>query len=95
MQGHKVFLHDVTGVSRAPTALICYIALFWKKRGMTIIDMVKDLKKARYQYGVPNLEIISKVLTDNKSFLEKQRNLRKSEDGDRNRLEDEEMRLAL
>lgn len=95
VQGQKVFLHDVTGVSRAPTALICYIALFWKKRGMTIIDMVKDLKKAQYQYAEPNLEIISKVLTDNKSFLEKQRNLQKSEEADPNRLSEEEMRLAL
>lgn len=90
----KVFLHDKTGTSRVPTLLICYKTLFLKSN-LPIKEMVKELKK-EYPTATPNMEIIVKVLQDNKSFLEQQRQKYLEEERNRKRLEEEEkMRLAL
>lgn len=87
IKGHRVYLHDTTGVSRAPTLYLCYLALFMKSI-QPIPDMAKDLKKI-YQFSTPNLKMIQKVLDDNRSFLEKQR-ARYLEDEKRRKREAEE-----
>jgi len=64
VKGHKVYLHDVTGVSRAPTLYLCYLALFMKST-LPVHDMLKELKK-QYPLASPNMKLIEKVLDDNK-----------------------------
>ena len=87
---HRVYLHDTTGVSRAPTLFLCYRALYVKS-GLPLRDMYKELKK-QYPFAMPNLKAIRKVLDDNKAFHEKQK-ARFLEDEKRRKREEEEERM--
>jgi len=71
IKGHRVYLHDSTGVSRAPTLYLVYQSLFMKTP-LTVPDQYKELKKI-YNHATPNFRMIQRVLDDNKQFLEKQR----------------------
>ena len=86
VKGLKVYLHDVTGVSRAPTLFLCYQALFNKTK-LSLPEASKKLKQM-YELSNPNLKVIQKVLDDNKAFMEKQKS--KSLDDDKQRQKDEE-----
>ena len=90
MKGHRVFLHDSTGVSRAPTLFLVYQSLFMKTN-MSVPDQYKELKKI-YPFATPNFNMINRVLDDNKQFLEKQR-ARFLEDEKRRRREEDEAAL--
>lgn len=69
LKGHRVFLHDSTGVSRAPTLFLVYQSLFMKTN-QSVPDQYKDLKKI-YPLATPNFRMIQRMLDDNKSFLDK------------------------
>lgn len=90
IKGHRVFLHDSTGVSRAPTLFLVYQSLYMKTPH-TVPDQHKDLKKI-YKFATPNFRMIERVLDDNKQFLEKQR-ARFLEDEKRRKREEEERAL--
>ena len=90
LKGHRVFLHDTTGVSRAPTLFLVYQSLFMKTN-YSVPDQYKELKKM-YPFATPNFNMIQRVLDDNKQFLEKQR-ARFLEDERRRKREEEEALL--
>lgn len=66
--GHKVYLHDVAGLSRAPTLFLCYQALFLKF-DQTPDEMFRELKKP-YKNASPNIDMVQRVINDNKNFWE-------------------------
>ena len=71
VKGHKVFLHDTTGVSRAPTLYLVYLSLF-KKSNLPLNDMARELKK-QYPVSTPNMKMIEQVLDFNQSFIDGQK----------------------
>lgn len=73
VQGHKVFLHDTTGVSRAPTLFLAYQALYVKARS-TLREMSEDLGRA-YPIGCPNMKAVQRVLDENSAFVDRQRDI--------------------
>ena len=71
VKGHKVYLHDITGVSRAPTLYLVYLALY-KKSNLPLNDMARELKK-QYPVSTPNMKMIEQVLDFNQAFLDSQK----------------------
>ena len=41
-EGHKVFLHCTTGVSRGPTLMLVYMALYIKTKDWNNMDSIYD-----------------------------------------------------
>lgn len=88
VKGHKVYMHCVSGVSRGPTLLMCYQALFMKST-LPVKEMCQELKR-QYKYAHPNIQMIQKVLDDNRSFLDKQRARYLEEEAKRKKEEEEQ-----
>lgn len=84
-----MYLHDVAGLSRAPTLFLCYLALF-QKFNQTPDEMFRELKKP-YKNAAPNIDMVQRVINDNKSFWEQQR-ARFLKEEERRKREEEEQR---
>ena len=56
----RVFLHDMTGVSRAPTVYLCYQALYLNFKD-SIQQMQINLRKD-HNMAMANVEIVEKVI---------------------------------
>jgi len=69
VKGHKVYLHDTSGVSRVTTLYLVYLSLF-KKPTKSLPDLARELKN-QYPLSTPNLKMVEQVLDENQSFLDK------------------------
>jgi hypothetical protein len=71
-----VFLHCTSGVSRAPTVFLCYLALFlrhdhWKKNKNC--EELRKFLEFNYKFASPNMEIVEKVFTEGYDSVEQER----------------------
>ena len=71
-QGHTVYLHDNTGISRAPTLLLSYLCLYARIRTYENLPEASKLITTQCNTAVPNLKIITKLLKRCKAFQQKQ-----------------------
>ena len=67
-QGHTVYLHDTSGLTRAPTLALIYLCLFVKIRTYENLPEACALLKQYHSVSTPNLNIIKKVIKKNKAF---------------------------
>jgi protein-tyrosine phosphatase len=64
----KVFLHCTTGVSRAPTIFLCYLALFVRYDDLRKRNNFEELRiflKQYYNAGSPNMKVVERVFIEN------------------------------
>ena len=61
------------GVSRAPTLLMLYLALYMKSQYWNNLDELLKFVKQFHPITNPNMEVIKKVIAENKDFIEQQR----------------------
>ncbi len=68
-----MFLHCTSGVSRAPTVFLCYLALFlrhenWKKNKNC--EELRQFLEFNNKFAFPNMEIVEKVVTEGYNSVE-------------------------
>ena len=63
----------MSGVSRAPTLLMVYLALYMKSQYWNNLDELLKFVKQFHPIANPNMEVVKKVIADNKDFIEQQR----------------------
>ena len=64
-QGHMVFVNCTTGVSRGPTLIIVYLALFIQHDCWDDLEKIYDFLQSEYPYQDPNLSV-AQILIDTK-----------------------------
>lgn len=58
-----VFLNCTTGISRGPTLLMCYLALFKRNQGWKNVEELSKFIKDNYnQSAKPNIRVVKKVI---------------------------------
>ena len=67
-QGHTVYLHDNTGICRAPTLVLAYLCLYVKLRTYENLPEASKLLTNYCSSAVPNLKIIQKLMKRCKVF---------------------------
>ena len=82
-QGLHVFVHCFTGISRTPTLILIYWALFLRHQDWNDVpDMEKDII-SQYDQANPNHAMVESVISRNLGFQDQQRKLREEEDEER------------
>lgn len=61
-QNQHVFLHDFTGISRAPTILMVYFALFCRHPSWENLGELRTQIKRSWMVGQPNMTVVQKIL---------------------------------
>lgn len=93
-QGLTVFVHDTNGVSRVATLMMVYLALFLRHKSWNNLPALQSFVKINYPQGVPNMEMVEKVIEENKDFQnqqykkwqeEEERRKRQAQEADRNK----------
>ena len=75
-----MFVHCFTGISRTPTLILLYWALFLRHQDWNDIpDLEKDII-SQYDLANPNTTIVEQVICKNVCFQDKQRKHREEED---------------
>lgn len=82
-KGYIVFMHDTCGVSRCTTLFIIYLALFIKHSKWNNLPELEKFAKSKYPEGVPNMEMVKRVVDENKDFQNLQ--LRKLKEDEENK----------
>jgi len=67
-QGLKVYVHDTNGVSRVATLMMVYLALFLRHKQWKNLPALQSYLKLVYPQGHPNMEMVEKVIEENKDF---------------------------
>jgi len=67
-QGQHVFVHCFTGISRAPTLIILYFALFLRHEKWNDIGELAKYLESQYDLSHPNLEIVQSIIDNNQLF---------------------------
>jgi hypothetical protein len=95
IKNQKVYLNCAAGVSRAPTLMIVYLALFIKHKDWQNVDELYQYLENQYRWQDANLKVARLVIARNKDFQEKQyklyleeeeRKRREAEEAERQRL---------
>ena len=73
-QGHKVFLNCTAGVSRSPTLVIVYIALFIQHESWDDIEQVYEFVESEYPWQDSNVKVAQIIIENKQEF--QQHNLR-------------------
>ena len=71
-QGLTVFLNDTNGVSRVATLMMVYLALFLRHKSWNNLPALQSYLKSVYPQGRPNMEMVDKVIEENKDFQDQQ-----------------------
>jgi len=82
-KGYTVYVHDTNGVSRVATLMLVYIALFLKHKQWNNLPALQQFLKMQYPQGHPNMDMVKKVINDNKDFQNQQ--LKKLQDDEERR----------
>lgn len=90
IQGKKVFLNCTAGVSRGPTLLIIYLALFIRHPSWRNIEELYNYVEEQYEWQDANMKIAALVIHKNKDFQENQYKMF-LEDEERRKREAEEL----
>lgn len=72
-QGETVFIHDNSGVSRAPTLVVSYFCMFLKLRTMDNLPEAERLLKQYHHMSTPNTAVIKALMQKHKAFVNKQK----------------------
>lgn len=64
----NVFMHDFTGISRAPTILMVYFALMCRHPSWENLHELRTQIKRTWTVAQPNMQIVKKVLQKNSEF---------------------------
>jgi hypothetical protein len=64
-----VFLHCFTGISRGPTILMCYFALFCRHPNWKDINGLFTQVNIVWKYASPNLEVVRRVLEEHQDIF--------------------------
>ena len=71
-KNNKVFIHCSSGISRASTVVLCYLALYKKVPCWRSIDQCDELLLKYHHVSTPNQFIIEQIIRDNADFQSKQ-----------------------
>lgn len=82
-QGQHVFVHCFTGISRAPTLVVLYWALFLRHEKWNDPGELARYLKGQYDLSHPNLEMVQTVVEGNQIFQNQQRLRQEEEDAAR------------
>lgn len=69
----EVFLHCTTGISRSPTLVIVYLALFLRHKNWDNLTELEAFVKKAFPQAVPNMVVAKKCIEKNRDFQAKQR----------------------
>lgn len=72
VKGHKVYLNCTAGVSRGPTLMVVYLALFIKHKKWEDIDQLYQFVEDHYRWQDANVKMAKLVVDQNKDFQNKQ-----------------------
>lgn len=95
IKGQQVYLNCTAGVSRGPTLMIVYLALFIKHKEWQNVEELYQYIENQYRWQDANLKIAAMVIERNKDFQDKQyqlyleeeeRKRREAEEAERQRL---------
>jgi hypothetical protein len=86
-QGQHVFVHCFTGISRSPTLIILYWAMFLRHQDWDDVALLQKYLMSVYDLSHPNLEVIEQIIRLNSNFQNEQKI--------RNQEEDEARRNAI
>lgn len=90
-RGQKVFIHCYTGISRAPTVIIAYLALFLRHPAWNDLEELRTYLRRYYGMGEPNMRAVKLCIERNQAIQNRERK-RYEADLERQRLLDEEQR---
>jgi len=71
-QGHTVFLHDNTGISRAPTLILAYLCLYARIRTYSNLPEASKMLTNQASTAMPNIKAVGKFLRRFGAFQERQ-----------------------
>jgi hypothetical protein len=105
VQNHKVFVNCTAGVSRGPTLMLVYLALFIRHEKWEDIEALYEFVEFHYRWQDANMEIAKHVVEHHKDFqlqqyqlwLEEQERKKREQEakGEREPIDDEAERLRL
>jgi protein-tyrosine phosphatase len=67
-QGHHVFLHCSSGVSRGPTLALVYLSLFLKHKDWNNLLELHKWIRSLYQFSLANIDLAQRVIERHKEF---------------------------
>jgi protein-tyrosine phosphatase len=67
-QGHRVFMNCTAGVSRAPTVMLVYLALFIRHEKWEDIEALYQYIEFHYRWQDANMKIAKLVIEQHKEF---------------------------
>lgn len=67
----NVFVHDSTGISRAPTAALTYLCLYKNVSCWPSVPQSARIVKNAHKPAVPNVRAVQRVINDNLDFQER------------------------
>ena len=68
-KGQHVYLHCNTGISRSPTLLLVYWALFLRHDCWDDPDEMAAFIKQNYELSMPNMKVVKQVIAHNNAFI--------------------------
>jgi len=71
-QGLMTYVNDTNGVSRVATLMMVYLALFIRHKQWNNLQALQSYLKTVYPQGRPNMEMVEKVIEENKDFQNQQ-----------------------
>ena len=74
-QGHIVYVHDSSSISRAPALILSYLCLFLKLRTMDNLIEAERLLKQYHHMSSPNSQVIKTLLKKHCAFIDRQKHL--------------------
>ena len=61
----RVFVHDTTGTTRAPSAAIIYLCLYMKHQDWKDVNRVINFVKTHHSYSTPNIPLVGYTIEHN------------------------------
>ena len=77
---HRVFVHCMSGATRSPTLVICYLCLFLKHKNWQNPNDVSIFVNNEHDWSTPNLKVVNKMLREYKQFQDEQIRLKEQEE---------------
>lgn len=95
IKGHHVFVHCSSGVSRAPTLVLVYLALFLQHKHWDNLTELHNFVLEYYHVSMANLIIAQKCIEVNREFQSKHRSNYEDEEERSRKAREEAERLRL
>jgi len=61
----KVYMHDTSSATRAPSVAITYMCLYMKHDNWQNEKLVESYVKSNHNYSTPNMHIVQKTINNN------------------------------